>query len=149
MGRPTVGSEVVALVRTMALANPLGRAPHPWRVTQAWLQHLAAYRRRLMPRRRKPVVCQNRSPRLDDGSAACEPWTAMSLALALWRACARRSEPAPTLHSRTWRSDSSSPCSAVDQSDRDSGASIAPSGYGSPTGGLDGARRSISYAPRP
>ena len=63
--------------------------------------------------------------------------------------CARRSEHAPTSHSRTWRSDSSSPCSAVDQSDRDSGASIAPSGCGSPTGGLSGARRSISYAPRP
>src|SRR5712664_1234258 len=47
--------------------------------------------------------------------------------------CARRSEPAPTSHSRTWHSDSSSPCSAVDQSDRDSGASIAPSGCGSPT----------------
>src|SRR2546428_9435157 len=30
-----------------------------------------------------PVVCQNRSPRLDDGPAPCEPWTAMSLALAL------------------------------------------------------------------
>ena len=63
--------------------------------------------------------------------------------------CARRSEPPPTLHSRTWRSDISSPCSAVDQSDRDSGVSIALSGYGSPTSGLDGARRSISYAPRP
>src|SRR6266851_964410 len=29
------------------------------------------------------VVCQNPSPRLDDGPAACEPWTAMSLVLAL------------------------------------------------------------------
>src|SRR2546428_10026680 len=112
-------------------------------------QQLIVAHRKVPGRVRWAVVCQNRSPRLDDGSAACEPWTAMSLALALWGACARRSEPAPTLHSRTWRSDSSSPCSAVDQSDRDSGASIAPSGYGSPTGGLDGARRSISYAPRP
>src|SRR5438876_8865974 len=63
--------------------------------------------------------------------------------------CARRSEPAPTLHSRTWRSDSSSPCSAVDQSDRDSGASIVSSGYGSPTIGLGGERRFISFVPKP
>src|SRR2546425_924113 len=149
MGRPTVGSEVVALVCTMALANPLGRAPHPWRVTQAWLQHLAAYRRRLMPRRRKPVVCQNRSPRLDDGSAACEPWTAMSLALALWGACARRSEPAPTLHSRTCRPAGSRPGPAFDQGDRAWGAWSAPSVYAPPPGGLDGPGRAFSSAPSP
>jgi len=33
----------------------------------------------------EPVVCQI-SSRMDDGSAACEPWTAMFLALALWSA---------------------------------------------------------------
>ncbi len=49
----------------------------------------------------------------------------------------RRSEPAPTSRSKTWRSDSSSPCSAANRSDRDSGASIASSGCGSPTGGPD------------
>src|SRR5258708_9249254 len=30
-----------------------------------------------------PVVGQYRYPRVDDGPAACEPWTAMSLAFAL------------------------------------------------------------------
>src|SRR2546428_8164323 len=66
-----------------------------------------------------------------------------------WAPCARRSETVPTSRSRTWRSDSSSPYSAADRSDPNSGASIAPSGCGSPTVGLDGARRSTSYAPRP
>jgi DNA-binding MltR family transcriptional regulator len=66
-----------------------------------------------------------------------------------WAPCARRSETAPTSRSRIWRSDSSSPYSAADRSDPNSGTSIAPSGCGSPTGGLDGARRSTSYAPRP
>ena len=47
-----------------------------------------------------------------------------------WVLFARRSEPAPTSHSRTWRSGSSSPCSAADRSDRNSGYSIAPSGCG-------------------
>src|SRR2546430_17610856 len=49
--------------------------------------HVVEHHPRLEERRRvdlaDPVVCQNRSPRLDDGPAACEPWTAMSLALAL------------------------------------------------------------------
>src|SRR2546427_1797869 len=52
--------------------------------------HVVEHHPRLEERRRvdlaDPVVCQNRSPRLDDGSAACEPWTAMFLALALWSA---------------------------------------------------------------
>src|SRR3989441_8981477 len=49
--------------------------------------HVVEHHRRLEEGRRvdlaDPVVCQNRSPRLDDGPAACERWTAMSLALAL------------------------------------------------------------------
>src|SRR2546422_7960581 len=32
---------------------------------------------------RRPVVCQNSIPTLDDVRAACEPWRAMSLVLAL------------------------------------------------------------------
>src|SRR5438445_5912186 len=49
-------------------------------------QQLIVAHRKVPGRVRWAVVCQNRSPRLDDGSAACEPWTAMSLALALWGA---------------------------------------------------------------
>jgi hypothetical protein len=59
-----------------------------------------------------------------------------------------RSEPAPISRLRTWRSGSNSPCSAITRSGRGSGASIARSGYGSPSGGPGGARRSTSFAPR-
>src|SRR2546428_11402458 len=42
--------------------------------------HVVEHHPRLEERRRvdlaDPVACQNRSPRLDDGPAACEPWTA-------------------------------------------------------------------------
>src|SRR5713226_2362438 len=41
-GRPRIGSELAELVRTMALANPLGRAAHPRRVAQARARRLAA-----------------------------------------------------------------------------------------------------------
>jgi len=64
----------------------------------------------------------------------------MFLALACGAPCARRSEPAPTSHSRTWRSDSSSPA-PVDQSDAIGRLDRAL--LCSPTGGLGGARRSI------
>src|SRR6266446_4886918 len=146
-----------------------------------------------------PVVCQDSIPRLDDGRAACEPWRAMSLVLAVlgalraalktrtdltlenlalrqqlallrlsfaktrsgdwtrgerrashaeecpsslfcWVPCARRSEPAPTSRSRTWRSGNNSPCSAATRSDHNLGALIEPSGCGSPLGGLGGTR---------
>ncbi len=43
------------------------------------------------------------SQRLDDGPAACEPGSAMSLVSLCWARCVRRSEPALTSLSRTWR----------------------------------------------
>src|SRR5438128_9953722 len=66
-----------------------------------------------------------------------------------WARCARRSKPAPTSRSRTWRSGNNLPCSAADRSDHNSDASIASSGCGSQTSGLGGERRSTSFAPRP
>src|SRR5207248_5324975 len=45
-----------------------------------------------------------------------------------WARCARRSKPAPTSRSRTWRSGNNLPCSAADRSDHNSDASIASSG---------------------
>src|SRR6266478_685507 len=65
-----------------------------------------------------------------------------------WEPRVLRSEPAPISRLRTWRSGSNSPCSAITRSGRGSGASIARSGYGSPSGGPGGARRSTSFAPR-
>src|SRR5438132_7571455 len=77
-----------------------------------------------------PVPCQNSVPagrwgdRHESQGAQCPSYSLC------WVLFARRSEPAPTSHSRTWRSGSSSPCSAADRSDRNSGYSIAPSGCG-------------------
>jgi hypothetical protein len=71
-------------------------------------------------------------PELDDRRAAREPGRAMSLAL--------------TSRSRTWRCGNNSRCFAADGSDSNSGDAIVSSGFGSPTSGLGGARRSTSFA---
>lgn len=47
------------------------------------------------------------------------------------------------------RCGNNSSCFADARSNRNSGASTVSSGYGSPTSGLGGARRSMSFAPRP
>src|SRR3989441_12462363 len=66
-----------------------------------------------------------------------------------WALCALRSGPARTSFLRTWRYDSSSPCSAAARSGLGSDNSIASSGCGSCSGGCGGARRSMSFSRRP
>src|SRR5438132_13273470 len=96
----------------------------------------------------EPVVGQNSIVTLDDGMARSDAraqWPSYSLS---WAPPVLRSGAIPISRWRTWRSASNSPCSATTRSGRGSGASIAPSGYGSPSGGAGGARRSTSFAPR-
>src|SRR3989441_5627865 len=65
-----------------------------------------------------------------------------------WALCALRSGPVRTSFLRTWRYDSSSPCSAAARSGLGSDNSIASSGRGSRSGGCGGARRSMSFSRR-
>ncbi len=95
------------------------------------------------------VVGQNSIARLDEELARSDVGEMCPSFSLYWALCAPRSGPTGIWRLRTWRSDSNSPCSAAGRSDRNSGASTVSSGCGSPAIGLGGARRSMSFAPRP
>src|SRR5437588_665039 len=95
------------------------------------------------------VLCQNATTRLDDGQAACEPWRAMYLALALLGVlrAALTTRVDLTLENLALRQQLAM---FRGHSKRPQfGASVVSSGYGSPTIGLGGERRFISFVPKP
>src|SRR5216683_3379537 len=156
--RTDLAFENLALRQQLVLLRRRSKRPQFGRLDRlfwVWLLHQwAGWRETLHVVRPQTVICwlsfaKILSQRLDDDPATCQPGRQCPSYSPCWARCVRRSEPALTLRSKIWRCDNNSSCFAADRSDRNSGVSIVSFGCGSSTNGLGGARRSMSFAPRP